>query len=98
MKRNERTAYNQLKKTVTTDTIYVEIPLTWTHEARQAIHELLTIEKGMYASCIGPEAVSGAECIRYTHASEYTSKTRQDQETSDVDEVTQSLRRVCREV
>ena len=93
MKRNEHTTYNQLKKTVTNDTLYVEIPTDWTHEARQAIHELLTIEKGMYASCIGPEVVTGAECVRYTKATEYTANTRSEQENADIDTVSSNLAR-----
>ena len=64
MKREERKVYNSLKKTVTGDTLYVEIPTNWTHEARQTIHELLTVEKGMVATVIGPECCEFKETIR----------------------------------
>ena len=37
MKREERTLLNQLRKSVTPDTINVEIPVNYSHEGRQAI-------------------------------------------------------------
>lgn len=92
MKREERKVYNSLKKTVTGDTLYVEIPTNWTHEARQAIHELLTVEKGMFATVIGPDCRTFKETIRYTHSSEATKATRQAQEVTDIDEVMKELR------
>ena len=92
MKREERKVYNNLKKTVSKSTLYVEIPVTWTHEARQAIHELLTIEKGMIVSCIGPDVITLEDCARYIHANEYTQKTRQQQEVTDIDTVAQAVR------
>lgn len=52
MKRNERTTINQLRQTITANTINVEIPETWTTEGRQAAHELLTIYHGFYATRI----------------------------------------------
>lgn len=93
MKRNERTVYNRLKKSVSPDTLYVEIPLDWSREARQAIHELLTIKYGMFASCIGPDCVTFVPSIRYTHASEYTADTRRAQENADIDRIVSVLRR-----
>ena len=90
MKRNERNTYNGLKKTVTKETIYVEIPTAWTHEARQAIHELLTIEKGMAAYCIGPDVITHESAIRYTHG---CPSIRQAQENADIDSIMQGLRR-----
>jgi len=92
MKREERKIYNSLKKTVTPDTLYVEIPTNWTHEARQAIHELLTVEKGMIATVIGPDCCTFKETIRYTHSSEATKAIRQTQEVTDIDEVMKELR------
>lgn len=89
MKRNERNTYNGLKKTVTADTIYVEIPVTWTHEARQAIHELLTIEKGMVAYCIGPDVITHESTVRYTHG---CPSIRRAQESADIDSIMQGLR------
>ena len=52
MKRIERNTYNSLRKSITADTINVEIPVEYTHEGRQGIHEMLTIEKHMRASMI----------------------------------------------
>ena len=65
MKREERNLLNQLRKTVTNSTIVVEIPERFTHEARQAMHELLTIEKHMIATCIGWNDIREEYCIRY---------------------------------
>jgi len=65
MKREERNLLNSLKKTVTDDTIVVEIPERFTHEARQAMHDLLTVEKHMTAECIGWNDIRKEYCIRY---------------------------------
>lgn len=100
MKRNERRTYNMLKKAVTPDTIYVEIPVNYSHEARQAIHELLTVGKNMVAECIGymliPDAESGSKYgIRYIPCkgiSERNEK-RMNQESSDVGDVMNSLQK-----
>lgn len=92
MKRNERNTYNSLKKTVTKCTLYVEIPTAWTHEARQAIHELLTIEKNMVAYCVGPDVITHESTIRYTSCSPYNIKMRQAQETADIDTIMADLR------
>jgi len=68
MKRNERSLYNTLRKTVTPETINVEIPEGFTLEARQAMHELLTIEKGLYAVAIYWNDIENAYCVHYEQA------------------------------
>ena len=95
MKREERTALNQLRKSVTPETICVEIPVNYTHEGRQAIHELLTIEKGLYAPCIYWNDIRGEYCVHYerTHGDPTATATKRDQETCDIDEVTAELPR-----
>lgn len=92
MKREERTTYNRLKKTVTADTINVEIPVTWTHEARQSIHELLTVEKGMFARCIYWNDILDEYCVHYTFADyDEAKEIRKEQEVNDIDEITNNL-------
>ena len=95
MKREERTLLNQLRKSVTPDTINVEIPVSYTHEGRQAIHELLTIEKGLYAPCIYWNDILGEYCVHYerTMGDPTATATKRDQETLDIDEVTAELPR-----
>ena len=85
MKRIERNALNHLKKTVNENTIGVEIPVEWTHEGKQAIHEMLTIEKGMFALCIMRNDIKEEYCIYYIPAIR-----RQDclkQENRDIDDI-----------
>lgn len=92
MKREERTTYNRLKKTVTADTINVEIPVTWTHETRQSIHELLTVEKGMFARCIYWNDILDEYCVHYTFADyDEAKEIRKEQEVNDIDEITNNL-------
>ena len=95
MKREERTLLNQLRKSVTTSTINVEIPVSYTHEGRQAIHELLTIEKGLYAPCIYWNDILGEYCVHYerTMGDPTATATKREQETRDIDEVTAELPR-----
>lgn len=91
MKRNERNTLYNLRKTVNAETIYVEIPASWTHEARQAIHELLTVQKRMKATCMGPNVITGETCIRYTRDAGPSDAERQKQESADVDDVMKAL-------
>lgn len=93
MTREERRTYNALKKSVTTDTICVDVLETHSHEARQAIHELLTIEKGMYAVRINWIAGTDQYSIHYAHACGDADSTRQEQETADIDDIIQTLHR-----
>ena len=90
MKRVERNTFKGLRKGVNERTIYVEIPIDWTCEGRQAIHDMLTVEKGMTAVCIGPN-LDGIECIRYRPA--LHEKERQQQEGEDVEAIMQRLPR-----
>ena len=90
MKRIERNTFNGLRRGVNEGTIYVEIPVDWTHEGRQGIHEMLTVEKDMAAVCIGPN-LDGIECIRYRPA--LHEKERQQQEGEDIDAIMQRLPR-----
>lgn len=85
MKRNERNTYNGLKKNVTNDTIYVEIPVAWSHEGRQAIHELLTIEKGMHACRLCPNVLSFETVVLYARGTDAA------QENADIDFIAASL-------
>lgn len=95
MKREERTLLNQLRKSVTTSTINVEIPVSYTHEGRQALHELLSVEKGMCALCIYWNDVLGEYCVHYEpiEMDSTATATKRDQETRDIDEVTAELPR-----
>lgn len=95
MKREERTLLNQLRKSVTPDTINVEIPMNYTHEGRQAIHELLTIEKGLYAPCIYWNDIQGEYCVHYerTMGDPTATATKHNQETRNIDEITAELPR-----
>lgn len=86
MKRIERNTYNNLRKNVTNDTVYVEIPTTWTYEARQTIHELLTISKHMHAARICPNVLTYEPVILYARGQSV------EQETADIDTVMKSLR------
>lgn len=96
MKRNERTTLNQLRRNVTADTINVEIPVDFTHEGRQAIHETLTIEKGMVAVKIYWNNIQNVYAVHYIPADgvEDLENTRRQQEIADIDAVTATLRRV----
>ena len=92
MKRNERTIYNRLKKEVTQDTINVEIPVDYTHEGRQAIHELLTIGKGLYATGIYWNDIMECYCIHYERAYTETAKgIKAAQEATDIDAITADM-------
>ena len=85
MKREERKAYNSLRKEVTTDTINVEISVEWTHEARQAIHELLTIEKHMRATMICWNSIQNCNVVHYAPCyDECAEEQRKAQENMDI--------------
>lgn len=89
MKRIERNAYNGLKKNVTNNTICCEIPTNWTHEARQAIHELLTIEKHMHAVRICPNIINHGPVVLYVRGQDAN------QENADINDVTGFLTVSC---
>lgn len=92
MKRIERNTYNSLRKTITENTICVEIPTNYTKEGRQGIHEMLTIEKHMRASSILWNDIEKCYCIHYVPCfDEYDSKRRMEQECHDIDEIMNSL-------
>lgn len=86
MKRIERNTYNSLRKNVTKDTIYVEIPTTWTHEARQTIHELLTVEKHMHAVRVCPNVINYEPVILYTRGQSI------EQEAADIESIMKGLK------
>lgn len=65
MKREERTTLNALRRNVTPDTIRVEVPAHFTIEGRQAIHELLVIEKSMVAVGMFWNPVTDEVCMNY---------------------------------
>ena len=92
MKRIERNTYNSLRKSITADTINVEIPVEYTHEGRQGIHEMLTIEKHMRASMICWNSIINGYVIHYVPTvDEYTEAQRMEQEAQDIDEVMNAL-------
>lgn len=92
MKRDERTLYNRLKKEVTPDTINVEIPVNYTHEGRQAIHELLTIEKKLYVTAIYWNDIMECYCIHYERAyTETAENIKREQEAADIDDITADM-------
>ena len=92
MKRIERNTYNSLRKSITADTINVEIPVEYTHEGRQGIHEMLTIEKHMRASMICWNSIINGYVIHYVPTvDEYTEAQRMEQESQDIDEVMNTL-------
>lgn len=94
MKRNERTIFNSLRKTVTGETINVEIPEDFSQEARQAIHELLTIEKGFYACAIFWNSIQEAYCIHYERAyTESAQSIKAEQEAQNIDNIMRDLPR-----
>lgn len=92
MKRIERNTYNSLRKSITANTINVEIPVEYTHEGRQGIHEMLTIEKHMRASMICWNSIINGYVIHYVPTvDEYTEAQRMEQEAQDIDEVMHTL-------
>ena len=92
MKRIERNTYNSLRKSITADTICVEIPTEYTHEGRQGIHEMLTIEKHMRASSILWNDIEKCYCIHYVPTvDEYTEEIRKQQEAQDIDQIMETL-------
>ena len=92
MKRIERNTYNALRKSVTAETINVEIPVDYTHEGRQGIHEMLTIEKHMRASMICWNSIINGYVIHYVPTvDEYTEAQRREQESQDIDEIMDTL-------
>ena len=92
MKRIERNIYNSLRKSITANTICVEISTEYTHEGRQGIHEMLTIEKHMYASSILWNEIEKCYCIHYVPCfDEYDNERRMEQEAQDIDEIMNSL-------
>lgn len=92
MKRIERNTYNSLRKSITADTINVEIPVEYTHEGRQGIHEMLTVEKHMRASMICWNSIINGYVIHYVPTvDEYTEAQRMEQESQDIDEVMNTL-------
>lgn len=92
MKRIERNTYNSLRKTITENTINVEIPTTYTKEGRQEIHEMLTIEKHMRASSILWNDIENCYCIHYVSCfDEFDNERRMEQEAQDIDEIMNSL-------
>ena len=93
MKRFERNTYNALRKSVTAETINVEIPVDYTHEGRQGIHEMLTIEKGLYVTGINWNSIQECYCIHYERAYGETAEgIKAAQETADIDTITEGMK------
>ena len=94
MKRAERNLLNALRRDVTENTIRCEIPCSCSLEGKQAIHEMLTIEKGMIATAIYWNPVKDELCINYTPAIKgYDDVTRQRQENGRIDVIESKLPR-----
>lgn len=68
MKREERRIYNKLRKMDTVGLLNVEVRHDYTDEARQAIHEVLTIEKGLFAISVCPSAMDFSTVTLYVPA------------------------------
>lgn len=91
MKRIERNTYNSIKRNTTADTINVEIPVEYSHEARQAIHEYLTIN-GMRVTGINWNSIQECYCIHWEPARTETAEAiRRQQENADIDDVTKGM-------
>ena len=91
MKRIERNTYNSIKRNTTADTINVEIPVEYSHEARQAIHEYLTIN-GMRVTGINWNSIQECYCIHWEPARTETAEAiRRQQENADIDDVTNGM-------
>ena len=93
MKREERRVFNGLRKNVDEKTIYVEVPTAYTKEARQEIHEMLTIEKHMYAVRVCPCAADlEKNVVLYYHCTvSMSTAEKQAQEATDIDTLTGTL-------
>ena len=92
MKRNERTNYNHISRAIRKNGIEsivnIEVPTTYTHEARQAFHELLT-SYNLRAVCIYWNDIEKTWALHYEPArypEAHDEKRRQEAE--DVDTVT----------
>ena len=91
MKRIERNTYNSIKRNTTADTINVEIPVEYSHEARQAIHEYLTIN-GMRVTGINWNSIQECYCIHWEPARTETAEAiRRQQENADIDDVIKGM-------
>ena len=93
MKRIERNTYNSLRKSISNDTICVEIPTSYTKEGKQEIHNMLTIEKHMVATRINWNSIENEYVIHYIPCDgveEFETKRKQ-QENMDIDEITSEL-------
>jgi hypothetical protein len=92
MKRNERTIYNRLRKLDTRGLINVEVRHEYSAEAQQAIHEVLTIEKGLYAVRVCPSLLDYEPCTLYIPAGTREQlETRRMQETMSAADVIKAL-------
>lgn len=89
MKREERKTLNYLKKTVDHQTLNVGIPTSYSHEARQSIHEMLTIAKHFTVKRIEWNDILNEYCIAYS--SERSQEERQSQENRDIDDITKNM-------
>lgn len=87
MKREERNLWYSLRRDVTEDTISVEIPVNYSREGRQGIHDLLTIEKHMQAVSIIYNDIMDSDCILYVQSSST------EQEGADIDDIMNTLPR-----
>lgn len=87
MKREERKLWYSLRRDVTEATISVEIPVNYSREGRQGIHDLLTIEKHMHAVAIIYNDILDCDCILYVQGS------RAEQENADADDIMNALPR-----
>ena len=90
MKRQERNTLYSLKRDVTDKTINIDIPLSYTREGKQAIHDLLVIEKGFTAKRIEWNNIILEYCIAYSKS--YDEQERKEQKTEQIENIIKTLR------
>ena len=91
MKREERNTLNALRRDINPGTINVEVPTTYTHEGRQEIHHMLTLEKGFVAVRIYWNDIKKCTAVHYIPAGAVYADIRREQETMDIDTITANL-------
>lgn len=85
MKREERNMFNDLRRNVSVNTINVGVPVSYSTEARQALHEMLTIEKHMNAKQIEWNDIIKCYVIGYYPGS------KPEQENADINKLMSTL-------
>lgn len=92
MKREERTQLNGLRRSVNESTIYCEIPMHYTEEGKQALHEMLTVEKHMIALRVNWNPIREEYTVLYAPARPVNCAERHYQEATPAAQVIAGLR------